>query len=300
LSFLRKADAQLMSFHEAHRPQTFRAVKRAFDDALWLKLVHPGEDRFIDAIFMLLGQFVAAGAAQQHQVVGLRRKDRVDVMTDQRVPTRILRYVSETLELATPDLFFKESEPQSLALYNLQEKGVLTPALVIGKGIEQRGSELEVVFEMGKRMAFLRPERFVRTAVPSAAALDIALRAALALDGTSTGSGPHGGEVAALTAELRRLVPKPITDQLAAVGRKLVTERGDSIDVQAWMGAADLTAARVGFVLTNDLASAARVISTEAAATSPLSAKQRLTDLLAYSVSEDYFAARKFLGLEVM
>jgi golgin subfamily B member 1 len=300
LSFLRKADASLQAFYDTHRPQTFRAAKRPFNEEVWLRVAHPDEDRFIDAIFMLLGQFVAAGAAQQHQALGLRRKERVDVMTDQRVPTRILRYVAETLELAAPDLFFKESEPQSLALLNLQERGVLTPALVIGKGIEQRGSEVEVVFEMGKRMAFLRPERFVRSAVPSAAALDVTLRAALALGGAPVGSGPHNGEVDALTSELRRLVPKPVTDQVAAVGRKLVTERGEVIDVQTWMGAVDLTAARVGFALTNDLASAARVISTEPPAASAVSPTRRLQDLLAYSVSEDYFAVRKVLGLEVM
>jgi tetratricopeptide (TPR) repeat protein len=300
LSFLRKADPELQAFYETHRPREFRAAKRAFNDETWLRVVHPDEDRFIDAIFMLLGQFVAAAAAQQHQVVGLRRKERVDVAVDQRVPTRILRYVAETLELATPDLFFKESEPQSLAFFNLQEKGVLTPALVIGKGIEQRGSELELVFEMAKRMAFLRPERYVRSAVPSVPALDVALRAALALGGVPIGNGAHNGEVDQLTSDLRRLVPKPVTDQLAAVGRKLFSARGDVIDVQGWMGAADLTAARVGFALTNDLAAAARVISTEPVAGSPVSPKHRLKDLLAYSVSEDYFTVRKFLGLEVM
>ncbi|HVR02196.1 MAG TPA: hypothetical protein VMT47_08695 [Polyangia bacterium] len=300
LSFLHKADSTLETFYETHRPREFRAAKRPFNDDTWLKVVHPDEDRFIDAIFMLLGPFVAAAAAQQHQVVGLRRKERVDVGTDQRVPTRILRYVAETLELATPDLFFKESEPQSLTLVNLQEKGVLTPALVIGKGIEQRGSEAELVFEMGKRMAFLRPERFVRSAVPSAPALDVALRAALALAGTPIGSGAHNGEVERLASDFGRLVPKAVAEQLGAVGRKLVAALGDTIDIPAWMAAADLTAARVGFALTNDLASAARVISTEPLGGSTVSPKDRLKDLLAYSVSEDYFAVRKFLGLDVM
>jgi hypothetical protein len=248
---------------------------------------------------MLLGHFVAAAAAQQHQTLGLRRKERVDVGADTRIPSRVMRYVAETLDLPAPDLFFKESEPQSLSLYNLHEKGLLTPALVVGKGIEQRASEVELVFEMGKRMAFLRPERFVRWALPSPAALDIALRAALALAGSSIGSGAHNGEVDKLTAELRKLVPRPVADQLAVVGRKLVSARGEVIDIQAWIAGADLTASRVGFALTNDLPSAARVISTEPTGLSPLPAKQRLKDLLAYSVSEDYFAVRKFLGLDL-
>ncbi len=310
LAFLRKAEPDLQAFYETHRPRELRAAKRPFNDDTWLKVVHPDEDRFIDAIFMLLGKYVAVAAAQQHQAVGLRRKERVDVTTDQRIPTRVLRYVAETLELLTPDLFFKESEPQSLTLVNLQEKGVLTPALVIGKGIEQRGSEVELVFEMGKRMAFLRPERFVRSAVPSVPALDIALRAALSLGGSPIGNAaagagnPAAGEVERLAGELRRVVPKPEADQLATVGQRLVAAKGAGIDValdiQAWMGAADLTAARVGFALTNDLGAAARVISTEPTSSSPVAPRQRLKDLLAYSVSEDYFSVRKFLGLEVM
>ncbi len=300
LSFLRQAEPDLQHFYETHRPRELRAAKRPFNDEVWLKVIHPDEDRFIDAIFMLLGSFVASAAAQQHQALGLRRRDRVDVVADARVPARVLRYVAETLELATPDLFFKESAPQSLTLVNLQERGALTPALVIGKGIEQRGSEVELIFEMGKAMAFLRPERFVRAAVPSAPALEIALRAALALGGASVGSGAHAAEVDQLAADLRRLVPKPVTEQLVGVSRKLAESRGGVLDVPAWMGAADLTSARVGFALTNDLAAAARVISTEPLTTSPVSPKDRLKDLLAYSVSEDYFAVRKFLGLEVM
>jgi tetratricopeptide (TPR) repeat protein len=300
LTFLRKAEPELQQYYEEHRPREFRAAKRAFNDELWQKVAHPEEDRLISAIFMLLGSFVAAGSARQHQVVGLRRKERVDVGADDRMPTRVFRYVADTLELPAPDLFFRDSDPQGLALYNLQERGVLTPALVIGKGIEQRGSEIELVFEMGKRLAFLRPERFVRYALPSPAALDIALRAALALGGSSIGSGAHNGEVDKVTAELRRAVPRPVAEQLATVGRKLVSARGEVIDLQAWIGAADLTAARVGFALTNDLSAAARVISTEPAGTSPLTAKQRLKDLLAFSVSEDYFAVRKFLGLNLL
>jgi hypothetical protein len=276
-----------------------RAAKRAFTEEIWEKLVHPQEDPFIAAVFMLLGHFVAATAARQHQAVGLRRKDRVDLAHDTSLAARVLRYVSQTLVLPVPDVFYADAEAQGLAMLNLQEKGVLTPAFVIGPGVAQRTSEPELVFEIGKGMAFLRPERFLRYAVSSPVALDIALRAALTLGGAGIGHGPHNGEVDKMTAELGRMVPRPVADQLGVVGQKLVSAHGEVINMQDWVAATDLTAARVGFVLSNDLPAAARVISAEPAASSPLGAKQRLKDLLLYSVSEDYFAVRKFLGLEV-
>ena len=215
------------------------------------------------------------------------------------MPVRVLRYVAQTLELPAPDVFFRDADPQSLSLLNLQEKGILTPAFVIGRGITQRASEHEVVFEMAKRMAFLRPQRFLRCAVPSASALDVVLRSALALGGSGIGAGAHNGEVDKMTDQLRRLVPRTVAEQMAAVGRQLLSARGEVIDMEAWMGAADLSAGRVGFVLSNELPAAARVLSTEPPSTSPLAAKQRVKDLLSYSVSEDYFAVRKFLGLDV-
>jgi len=300
LVFIRKAEPDLARFHEQHRPRELRTAKRAFDAEIWERVVHPDEDRTLAAIFQLLGSFVAGMAAQQHHAMGLRRRERVNVAVDERSPARLLRYVAETLELPPPDLFFKDSEPTSLSIYNLKEKGVLTPALVVGKGISQRGSDSELVFEIAKRVAFLRPERFVRAAAPTASALDVALRAALTLAGSAVDSGGHNGEVDKLTGDLRRLMPKPVTDRLAVLARDLLAARGEVLDVQGWMTAADLTAARVGFVLNSDLKAAARVISTEPTGTSPLTSKQRLKDLLAYSVSEDYFAVRKLLGLEVV
>ena len=300
LSFLRKADPDLMQFYEHHRPRELRTAKRTFTDDVWARVVHPDEDRFVGAVFMLLGHFVAATAAQQHQAVGLRRKERVDVARDDRVPLPMLRYVAQTLELPPPDVFYREVDPQSLSLLNLQEKGVLTPAFVIGHGYAQHTDEHDVAFDLGKRMAFLRPERFLRCAVPSVAALDIALRSALALVGAGIGPGVYNGEVDKLTDQLRRMVPKAVIEQMGVVGQQLLSARGEVIDMEIWMGATDLTAARVGFVLGSDLPAAARVISAEPPATSPLVAKSRLKDLIAYSVSEDYFAVRKFLGLDLM
>ena len=300
LSFLRKADPDLVQFYEHHRPRELRTAKGTFTDEIWAKVVHPEEDRFVGAVFMLLGHFVAATAAQQHQAVGLRRKERVDVARDDRIPLPMLRYVAQTLELPPPDVFFRDVDPQNLSLLNLQEKGMLTPAFVIGQGYAQHTDEHDVAFDLGKRMAFLRPERFLRCAVPSVSALDIALRSALALVGAGIGPGVYNGEVDKLTDQLRRMVPRAVIEQMAVVGQQLLSARGEVIDMEAWMGATDLTAARVGFVLGGDLPAAARVISAEPATTSPLVAKQRLKDLIAYSVSEEYFAVRKFLGLDLM
>ena len=98
---------------------------------------------------------------------------------------------------------------------------------------------------------------------------------------------------------LRRAVPPPVATTIAAAGRALVEARGNNIDVTKWLAATHLSAARTALVLTGDLGAAARVIMSEPIPLTPISVQKRLMDLVAYSVSDDYFACRKHLGLQI-
>jgi len=51
--------------------------------------------------------------------------------------------------------------------------------------------------------------------------------------------------------------------------------------------------------LCGDLGAAARVINAEPAPITIVAPPQRLGDLVAFSVSEDYFACRQLLGLAI-
>ena len=64
------------------------------------------------------------------------------------------------------------------------------------------------------------------------------------------------------------------------------------------MVATDLSASRAALGVTGDLAAAARVIASEPTA-STLPVKDRLKDLIAFSVGKDYFVSRRLLGLEI-
>jgi hypothetical protein len=95
------------------------------------------------------------------------------------------------------------------------------------------------------------------------------------------------------------VLPPPVMEQLGAVGKKLMESKGHVIDLTTWLAASDLTATRAAFSLIGDFEVAARMVSTEQSALSPLAPKERLKELLVFSVSEDYFAIRKQLGVEV-
>jgi tetratricopeptide (TPR) repeat protein len=299
LTHLGHADHYLRTFWERHRMAEVPVAVSKMGHEQWQRIVHPREDPFISGLFALVAQALALTTAQRHQSVGVKRSDRID-LTKEWLPGAALRYLSSSMEIPLPDVYVRESDPQTVAIYNLRDRGGLTPALVLGQGYLQWSSQWEMVFDLGKRMAFLRPERFPRFALMSPVALDIAVRAALALGGAPIGHGPHNGEVERTRSKLAELVPPPVAQELSLVAKRFLEARGEIIDIPAWIAAADLTATRAAFVLASDLPAAVRVLGAEPAGLTPLPLAERIKDLVAYSVSEDYFAVRQSLGLQVV
>ena len=256
LSFLRKADADLQAFYEEHRPREFRrrqARLQRRDLAEGRRT--PTRIASSTRSSCCSGNFVAAAAAQQHQALGLRRKERVDV--DRRRARRRRESCATSprrWSSRRPTCSSATSEPQSLSLYNLQEKGVLTPALVIGRSGARAAGQRGRARVRDGQAAWRSCARSASCATRCRRRPRWTSRCARRWrwPASAIGNGAHNGEVDKLTAELRRQVPRPSRWSISWrwSGASWSSARGEVIDVQAWMGAADLTAARVGFALT--------------------------------------------------
>jgi hypothetical protein len=137
-------------------------------------------------------------------------------------------------------------------------------------------------------------------ALPTLSKLEAAYGAALAATGVTNGKAAPDAEVEKLTKHLKSTVPASLLDQVALFAKKVAASgQARDVAVKAWITATDLTASRVGLILANDLQAAAKAIATEQGVQTTLGAKERLRELLAYAVSEEYFAVRRHLGLDV-
>ena len=69
----------------------------------------------------------------------------------------------------------------------------------------------------------------------------------------------------------------------------------------SWMmpDAVDATSHRIGFVICGDLEVAARMVSMEPVVVGGPQVKDKIKELVLYSISEDYFAVRSHLGLTI-
>ncbi|MBS1119325.1 MAG: Tetratricopeptide 2 repeat protein [Deltaproteobacteria bacterium] len=310
LVFLGAASDEETLLYQRFRPAQFQPAPRRLTEELWQKsIIHPREDRHVGAIFSSTLGAVAAGTAQPVTAFGLTPETRADLDRDPRAVSRVVKYVSGVLAIDPTPMVWLQETGDGLRVANTvglgAERQRLVPTLLVGAQLIGKTDERELAFEVGKRMAYLRPERFVTLALGTLPKLEAAFSASLIAGGArlvAHDGQPYGDvvtdEAKKMATSLRQQVPGPLLEQVGELSIKLSGRVGNGL-IAAWRTATDLTANRVGFIVSNDLETAAKAIATEGAALSSLSVKDRLRDLLSYAVSESYFAVRRHLGLHV-
>ncbi len=309
LVFLGVASEEERLLYEKLRPHQFSPAPRRLTEELWQKaVIHPREDRLVGAIFSSTLGAIAAGTAQPVTAFGLTPEGRADLDRDTRPAARMVKYVSGLLAIEPAPMVWMQETGDGLRVANTvglgAERQKLVPSLLVGAPMLGKTDERELAFEIGKRMAYLRPERFATLAVGTLPKLEAAFAAAVLAGGAKLRAhdgGPYdvqNEDAKKLAAAMMKQVPGPLLEQVGDLSTKLSGRLGNGL-ISTWRAATDLTANRVGFIVANDFEIAARAIATEGATLSSLSVKERLRDLLGYAVSEPYFAVRRHLGLHV-
>src|SRR5262249_20823609 len=238
----------------------FTPAPRRLTEELWQKaIIHPREDRHVGAIFASTLGAIAGGTAQPATAFGLLPDARTDLDRDPRVVSRIVKYVSDVLAVDPMPMVWLQEAGDGLRVANTvglgAERSKLVPSLLVGAPQITKSDERELAFEVGKRIAYLRPERFVTLAVGTLPKLEAAFAAAVLAGGgrVTTGDGRPLAEIAGddakkLASQLRQQVPGQLLDQVGELSAKLSGRVGNGL-ISAWRTATDLTANRVGFIV---------------------------------------------------
>jgi hypothetical protein len=71
------------------------------------------------------------------------------------------------------------------------------------------------------------------------------------------------------------------------------------VNLAKWGHAVDAASQRAGFVLCGDLETAARLISAEPVTVGGPQVKDKIKEMVLFSISEEYFAVRAQMGLTI-
>jgi hypothetical protein len=230
--------------------------------------------------------------AQPDKTWQLRKKDLIpDVMNTTVAFARTFGFATQVLSLPlTPRLFVCPDRQGGLAYAT-----TVPPASVCGGALLSGVNPLEVIFIVGKHLSYYRPEHYIRTMFQTKDELKLVLAASMQIAGVDIGD-PN---VERWAKDIRGNMQPADLELLSSIGKRFV-EAGARTDVKTWMRTVELTGCRAGFLLCNNLEIAARMIQADPPMGAvELSPKEKIEDLLLFSVSESYFRLRESLGIQI-
>ncbi len=299
LAFLRKTDEEEQRFFEDYRPRGMIQVKSRLDNEAWVRgLFHKDENLYIGKIFeMLTPAAIVAKTNQlkaQKKLPVLDRRFRQDPATSTVTFAKTFGWAAQVLGVQMPELYVRNDVPGALMAVPS-----VPPASVAGQTVLTGFTPQELTFIVGKHLSSYRGEHYMKNLFPTLNELKVMLFAGVKIVMPDFAvAGEMAQAVNATASELIKYMQPVQRESLKLVVQKWM-EDGAKADLKRWMQAIEITACRAGLVLCADLEIAKKIVAAEPQLPGDLPPADKMKELLIFSVSEQYFALRKTLGIAV-
>ncbi len=295
LSVLNRAEPHEERFYRKHRSDSAALAQAVLDDDDWARrLAHADADPLVTRIFAAIQPTIIRARTQPLEELGYDDGYRIDLVTQPYPVTQTLYYVQGVFGFEAPPVFQNPNDPGGLGFLH-----ATTPAIVLGRAaFESDVPTQSLAFVAGRHMAYFRPGFYVRHLVPTGTGLKAWLFAAMKLCVPQFPIAPDlEGQVDEAMEFMTQDFHGVQREVLASTVSKLL-QSGGSLDLKKWVAAIDLTADRAGFLLSHDLQIATDVMrATEDASSVP--PKERIKEIVLFSISEDYLALREKLQITI-
>ncbi|MBX3225634.1 MAG: tetratricopeptide repeat protein, partial [Labilithrix sp.] len=294
LSILRLAEPDEERFYRKHRSENAAPAQSTLDDEAWGKLMHWDLDPILTRIFAMIQPTIMRTRTQPIEQLGFDPRYAIDTSMHPYPVSQTLYYVQGVLAMPPTLVFQNPNDPGSLGIVHAR-----TPAIVLGQAaFDNTIPNQSLAFLAGRHLTSFRPGFYVRHLVPTGTGLKAWLFAAIKLCVPQFPVSPDlMGQVNEAMQAMGQDFVGAEKDKLASAVSKLL-QAGGALDLKKWVASIDLTADRVGFLLAHDLQLATEVIRSTEEATS-VAVKERMKDIVLFSVSEEYFALRQKLSITI-
>jgi tetratricopeptide (TPR) repeat protein len=294
LSLLKLAEPEEERFYRKHRSENAAPAQASLDDDGWSLLGHWDLDPLLTRLFAIIQPTIIKARTQPITELGFDPRYAIDTSKHPYPVSQTLYYVQGVLGMSPPLVFQNNEDPGGLGIVHAQ-----TPAIVLGQGAFDAGiSNQALAFVAGRHLTSFRPGFYVRHLVPTGTGLKAWLFAAIK---SCVPQFPVSADLQHAVAEAMQAMQNDFKgadkDLLTSAVSKLL-QAGGALDLKKWVAAIDLTGDRVGLLLGHDLQTATEVIRSSEEGAS-VAVKERMKDLVLFSVSEEYFELRRKLGVTV-
>ena len=299
LAFLHKADEEEQRFFEDYRPRGMVQPKSRLDNEQWVKnLFHKDENIFIGKIFEMVtpAAIVAKtqALAKAKQLPVLDRRFKQDPATSTVTFAKSFGWAAQVLGIQLPELYVRNDVPGALVAVPSRP-----PASVAGQTVLTGYTPQELTFIVGKHLSYYRGEHYIKNLFPTLGELKVVFFSAIKIIQPDFNVPAEMAQAVNVTAaEFVKYMQPVERDSLRLVVQKFI-EDGAKADLKRWIQAVDITAARSGLLLAADLEIAKKIIAAEPQLPGDLPPPDKLKELIVFSVSEQYLALRKALGIAI-
>lgn len=263
---------------------------QSLSDDQWPMLLHPDLNGPVGQLAANLYRAAPDFCTVPAKDLNLKKKDFIDVRTNELYLATRMRYVGKLLNIQGVDLYKKSGSMEPLTLVPAQP-----PALAAGEAndIFRETDQRMLLFQVGRNMAYARPELFLGRAHPGDELRDVLFGLCLVYNRQLTHSG-NPREVDRWAQHFERM-PAPALKRVQELAKNAYPLIGKGDALKQYQAAVETTAARAGLVASGDLAASIRGI-TKTGETGAGSVKQRIKDLVLFAVSREYFQLRQYSG----
>jgi tetratricopeptide (TPR) repeat protein len=294
LSVLNLAEPDEERFYKKHRAENAAPAQAALTEAEWDRLAHPEGDPLLTKIFALIQPTIIRARTQPLEQMGYDPRYAIDTSLHPYPVSQTLYYAQGVLGMTPPKVFQNPNDPSTLGFLHAQ-----TPSIVLGRGAFDTSMPTQALaFIAGRHLVYYRPGYYVRHLVPTGTGLKAWLFAAIKLCVPQFPIAPDlQGQVGEAMQAMAPEFQGGQRDKLASLVSKLLAG-GGALDLKKWVACIDFSADRAGMLLAHDLQTATEIARhTEDASSVPV--KERLKELVLFSVSEEYFALRDKLLITI-
>ena len=293
LSYFQKADEEQQKFFQQYKQDREIQPTTRLSNENWVKdLMHANQDIYISKIMEVIAPAVRASLAVTDKKLNLHKRKPEDLANPSLALARQFKLAQDVLNVSIPVRLYIQKE-LSGALRD--EARSNPPAIVTGYTLLSGYRPIDLAFVCGRHLTYYRGEHFIRTMYQSHTELRTLLLAAMRL----VGMGGGDASVESTAKQLGKFMDQPHLDVLKQVVRKFV-DSGGQADIKRWMQATEITALRAGLLLCDDVDTAVKMTQQIASeSTADLAPRDKVKEIVLYSISESYFRLREQLGIQI-
>jgi tetratricopeptide (TPR) repeat protein len=298
LVLLDEADLDEQLFFDQYQPESRVSPKHSLDTAGWERLYPMGQDANVGAILDLVAphaiEYKLDWLQKKGMLPDLDPETRQDPEKSTVSLTRTFVWASTVLDVPLPEIYIGDEVPGGIAAVPAE-----MPTALVGKSVLSGRNLKELGFLVGRDITYFRPAHYILILYSSLKDLTALFLASVCVVRPDR-SVPEASK-SEINA-LRKFIAKRLSDDEKERLEQAVDRfesDGVRADLVGWARSIEVAATRAGFLLCGDLGVVNQLLANDDRTVGDLTSRDRIHDLLPFSVSENYAELRRDLGIAV-